>query len=118
MTAVNLGLVSYGRVLIVVQALQLTAPQDRQPGPTLGVEPMLGDPVQLAQRRASTVATVDFYENIIQMPAPVGQGVHLVAPSSQYLGREHGTKPVPTGAHSPVADLDATFGLEIVDGAQ
>ena len=38
---------------------------------------------------------VDLHEDLVEERAPVGQGGHPVGPSSQYLGREYGTKPVP-----------------------
>jgi hypothetical protein len=60
---------------------------------------------------------VDLHEDFVEVPAPLGQGGHPVDPSSQYLGRGHGTKPVPPQSHALMADLDALL-RQVLDVAQ
>ena len=60
---------------------------------------------------------VDLHEDFVEVPAPLGQGWHPADPSSQYLGREHGTKAVPPQPHALMADLDAPL-RQVPDVAQ
>jgi len=53
--------------------------------------------------------TVDLYENLIQMPPPVGQGQHSFHPLEPDLGRKHGAKSVPPEAHRLMRDLNAAL---------
>ena len=53
--------------------------------------------------------TVDLYENLIQMPPPVGQGPHSLHPFAPDLGGEHRSKSVPPEAHRLMSDLDAAL---------
>ena len=52
---------------------------------------------------------VDLKEDLVQMPAPVGQGPHAIDPLSPDLGGEHRAKSVPSEAHGFMADLNAAL---------
>jgi hypothetical protein len=51
--------------------------------------------------------TIDLFENLIQMPPPVGQGPQSVDPFAQNLGGKHRAEAVPPEPHGLTADLDA-----------
>ena len=63
-------------------------------------------------------ATVDSYENLIQMRAPVGQGAHSLHPFAPDLGGKHRAKSVPPEPHRFMTYLDAAFVQEVLDVAQ
>ena len=60
---------------------------------------------------------VDLHVDLVQVPASVGQGAHPVDPPALDLGSKRRAKPVPPEPHGLVADVDATFVLEILDDA-
>ena len=62
--------------------------------------------------------TVDLYENLLQMPPPVGQGPHSRDPFAADLGGEHRAEAVPPEPHDLAVDLDAALMQEILDVAQ
>ncbi len=62
--------------------------------------------------------TVDLYENLVEVPPPVGQGAHAVDPLASNLGGKHRAKSVPPEPHGFMADLDAALMQEVLDVAQ
>ena len=52
---------------------------------------------------------VDLHIDLVQVPAPVGQGAHAVDPLATDFGSEHRAKPVPPEPHRLVAGVDAAL---------
>jgi len=53
--------------------------------------------------------TVDFHENLIQMPLPIGVSAQLLDAFPADLGRKYWAKPVPPESNRLVADTDAAL---------
>lgn len=58
---------------------------------------------------------VDPDEHLVQMPAPMGVGAHMLDPLAADLGGEHWTEPVPPEADGFMADVDATLEQQVLD---
>ena len=62
--------------------------------------------------------TVDLYEDLIQMPPPVGQGAHASDPFPPDLGGKHRAEAKSPEPHRPVADVDAVLLQKVFDVAK
>jgi hypothetical protein len=61
---------------------------------------------------------VDLHEHLIQMPTPLGEAAQMRNPLLSDLRREHRAEPVPPKSDGLMADVDPTFGQQILDVAQ
>jgi hypothetical protein len=53
---------------------------------------------------------VDLHENLVEVPMPVRESTHPIAPFTADLSGEHWPEPVPPKPHGLVADGDAALG--------
>jgi hypothetical protein len=59
--------------------------------------------------------TVDFHEDLIDVPAPMAVATELVHSAAANLARKQRPKPVPPEPHRFVADVDPTLEQQIFD---
>jgi hypothetical protein len=60
-------------------------------------------------------ATVDLHKDLVELPAPGGQGPHSLHACPPDLGSEHRAKPVPTEANRLMADVDLPLMQPLLD---
>ena len=58
---------------------------------------------------------VDLYEDLVEVPAPLGVCPHVIDPLPSDPGGEHGPEAVPPEPHRLVADIDPAVGQHILD---
>ena len=56
--------------------------------------------------------------DLIEMPAPMGVGPHVLNPLAADLAGEHRAEPVPPQTHRLVADIDPALEQQVLDIAQ
>jgi len=61
---------------------------------------------------------VDFHKHLVEVPAPMGIGPHVIHPLPTDLGREHRSKAVPPETHRLMANVDPALGQQILDVPQ
>lgn len=71
---------------------------------------------QAAQR--PVLLSVGLHDDLVEMPAPVGQGAHPVDPPAPNLGSKHWAEPVPPAPHGLMVDVDAAFMQQVFDVAE
>ena len=58
---------------------------------------------------------IDLHECVVDVPAPVREGLHPIDAPAPDLGREHRSKPVPPGPDRLVADVNPALPQQVLD---